>query len=52
VPAYLHSVSEFVNASIEGGFNVVRLDELCDAKDEVVIPRLLLIHLRASKQGT
>lgn len=48
IPAFLHSVSDFVNASVECGFTVVRLDEWRDAKDEAEAapPRLLSLHVR------
>lgn len=48
VPAYLHSVSEFVNTALEAGFELVRLDEWRDADDEAnnAPPRLLSIHVR------
>jgi len=50
IPAYLHSISEFVNASLECGFNLLRLDELHDAtdKDKTGFPRLLSLHVRVA----
>jgi ubiquinone/menaquinone biosynthesis C-methylase UbiE len=47
IPAYLHSISEFVNASLECGFNLLRLDELHDAtdKDKTGFPRLLSVRV-------
>jgi malonyl-CoA O-methyltransferase len=50
IPAYLHSISDFVNTSLECGFHLLRIDEWLDAKDQVKtgIPRLLSLRLRAS----
>lgn len=47
IPAYLHTISEFVNTSIACGFNLLRLDELHDAtdKDKTALPRLLSLHV-------
>lgn len=48
IPAFRHSVSDFVNTGIESGFVVVRLGEWRDAKDETEadFPRLLSLHVR------
>lgn len=48
IPAYRHSVSEFVNTSVECGFTVARLDEWRDAEGETgaALPRLLSLHAR------
>lgn len=48
IPAYLHDVSDFVNASIECGFILARLGEWRDAGDEdkQALPRLLSVHVR------
>ena len=48
IPAYLHSISDFVNTSIECGFDLVRLDEWRDAEDQdkTALPRLLSVHVR------
>jgi len=48
IPAYLHDVSEYVNASVQHGFEVLRMDEWRDAHDttHTLPPRLLSLHLR------
>lgn len=54
VPAFLHSVSEFVNAGIAAGLCVERLGEWRDERDEAesVPPRLLsLLYRRVSRVG-
>ncbi len=52
IPAYLHDVSDFVNTSIECGFNLVRLDEWRDAqdKDKTGLPRVLSVRVRVLPQ--
>jgi malonyl-CoA O-methyltransferase len=47
IPAYLHDVSEYVNASVQHGFEVLRMDEWRDAHDtaHTLPPRLLSLHL-------
>jgi ubiquinone/menaquinone biosynthesis C-methylase UbiE len=54
VPAFLHDVSDFVNAGIAAGFNVARLDEWRDSgADERVAPRLLsLVFIRDLAPGS
>ena len=49
IPAYLHDVSEYVNASVQQGFALLRMDEWRDAYDTMhtLPPRLLSLHLRA-----
>jgi ubiquinone/menaquinone biosynthesis C-methylase UbiE len=49
IPAYLHSVSDYVNTGLECGFNLLRIEELPDENREVKtgIPRILSLHLRA-----
>ena len=48
IPAYLHDVSEYVHASVQQGFALLRLDEWRDAHDtaHTLPPRLLSLHLR------
>jgi len=47
VQAFLHDVSDYVNASIDHGFQVVRLDEWRDENgDKAKPPRLLSLHVR------
>ena len=48
IPAYLHDVSEYVNASVQQGFALLRMDEWRDAHDtaHTLPPRLLSLHLR------
>jgi malonyl-CoA O-methyltransferase len=48
IPAYLHDVSEYVNASVQHGFGLIRMDEWRDAYDtaHTLPPRLLSLHLR------
>jgi len=48
IPAYLHDVSEYVNASVQHGFELIRMDEWRDAQDSTytVPPRLLSLHIR------
>jgi malonyl-CoA O-methyltransferase len=48
VPAYLHDVSEYVNASVQHGFELIRMDEWRDEKDitQSMPPRLLSLHVR------
>jgi ubiquinone/menaquinone biosynthesis C-methylase UbiE len=50
IPAYLHDVSEYVNASVQQGFALLRMDEWRDAHDtaHTLPPRLLSLHLRVS----
>ena len=49
IPAYLHDVSEYVNASVQQGFALLRMDEWRDAYDTMhtLPPHLLSLHLRA-----
>lgn len=53
IPAYLHDVSDFVNTSIECGFDLLRLEEWRDAqdKDKTALPRVLSVHVRVSPQN-
>ena len=53
IPAYLHSVSDFVNTSIEVGFELMRLDEWRDASDEAktALPRLLSVYARVPNKN-
>ena len=53
IPAYLHSISDFVNTSIDAGFNIVWLDEWHEAKDKdkTGLPRLLSIYVRITPQN-
>lgn len=48
IPAYLHSVSEFVNTALKCGFELIDLGEWRDRSDETknASPRLLSIHVR------
>jgi ubiquinone/menaquinone biosynthesis C-methylase UbiE len=48
IPAYLHDVSEYVNASVQQGLVLLRMDEWRDAHDTTrgLPPRLLSLHLR------
>jgi ubiquinone/menaquinone biosynthesis C-methylase UbiE len=48
IHAYTHGVSDFVNASVESGFVVVRLGEWRDEEHdaEADFPRLLSLHVR------
>lgn len=48
IPAYLHDVSDYVNASVQQSFEVLRMDEWRDATDttHTMPPRLLSLHLR------
>lgn len=48
VQAFLHDVSDYVNASIEHGFDVIRLGEWRDvnSEDKAKPPRLLSLHVR------
>jgi malonyl-CoA O-methyltransferase len=48
IPAYLHDVSEYVNASVQQGFTLLHIDEWRDAYDtaHTLPPRLLSLHLR------
>jgi malonyl-CoA O-methyltransferase len=48
IPAYLHDVSEYVNASVQQGFALIRMDEWRDAHDtaHTLPPRLLSLHLQ------
>ena len=47
VEAYVHSVAEFVNAGIDAGMTVERVDEWDDAgHDKAALPRLLSILFR------
>jgi ubiquinone/menaquinone biosynthesis C-methylase UbiE len=48
VQAFLHDVSDYVNASIEHGFEVIRLSEWRDvnSEDKAKPPRLLSLHVR------
>jgi ubiquinone/menaquinone biosynthesis C-methylase UbiE len=48
VQAFLHDVSDYVNTSIENGFQVIRLGEWRDERDgnKAKPPRLLSLHVR------
>jgi ubiquinone/menaquinone biosynthesis C-methylase UbiE len=48
IPAYLHDVSAYVNASVQQGLVLLRMDEWRDAHDTTrgLPPRLLSLHLR------
>ena len=50
VQAFLHDVSDYVNASIKSGFEVIQLAEWRDDKDEdkTKPPRLLSLHVRTT----
>jgi ubiquinone/menaquinone biosynthesis C-methylase UbiE len=50
VQAFLHDVSDYVNSSVQHGFQVIRLDEWRDEKGENKSkpPRLLSLHVRAT----
>lgn len=49
IRAFPHNVSDFVNAGVEAGFEVVRLEELCDEQDAATnaLPRIFALQLRA-----
>lgn len=51
IPAFLHDVSDYVNASIEAGFELIRLSEWRDASEaaKTAIPRLLSVHTCARR---
>lgn len=47
VRAFLHEFSEYVNTSIQHGFQLIRLDEWRDEEqDQTKAPRLLSLHMR------
>lgn len=48
IPAVSHTVSEFVNAAIAAGFELIRIEELGDKQDAAknAPPRILSLHLR------
>ena len=48
IPAYLHNVADYVNASVQHGFELIRMDEWRDAQDttKTMPPRLLSLHIR------
>ena len=48
IPAYLHNVADYVNASVQHGFELIRMDEWRDAQDttHTMPPRLLSLHVR------
>jgi ubiquinone/menaquinone biosynthesis C-methylase UbiE len=52
VPAFMHSVSEFVNGGVDAGFEVVHIDETRNEKDAAAQapPRLFTLHLRKPVQ--
>ncbi len=51
VQAFIHEFSDYVNASIQHGFQLVRVDEWRDEKEEkTTLPRLLSLHVRLSQQ--
>ena len=54
VQAFLHDVSDYVKASIRHGFQVLRLDEWRDEKDEdkTKAPRLLSLHVDRRVEGS
>jgi ubiquinone/menaquinone biosynthesis C-methylase UbiE len=47
VQAFLHDIADYVNASIQHGFQILRLDEWrdADAEDKAKLPRLLSLHV-------
>lgn len=47
VPAFQHSVSDYVNAGLSAGFNLVNLGEWRDEETPDDPPRLLSLHFRA-----
>lgn len=47
VRAFLHEISEYVNTSIQHGFQLIRLDEWRDDEaDQSKLPRLVSLHAR------
>ena len=48
IPAYLHDVADYVNAGVQHGFELIRMDEWRDAQDttKTMPPRLLSLHVR------
>ncbi|MCU1266468.1 MAG: hypothetical protein JWM21_2786 [Acidobacteria bacterium] len=51
VPAYLHDISEFINAGLRVGFELVHLGELRDPPAlQTDLPRVLTLHLRKQKR--
>ena len=47
VRAFLHEISEYVNTSIQHGFQLIRLDEWRDDdRDQSKLPRLVSLHTR------
>jgi ubiquinone/menaquinone biosynthesis C-methylase UbiE len=47
VPAYLHDISEFINAGLRAGFELMHLGELRDPHAlQIDLPRVLTLHLR------
>jgi malonyl-CoA O-methyltransferase len=52
VPAYLHDISEFINAGLEAGFELVHLGELRGTNASPSdLPRVLTVHMRLSCQN-
>lgn len=49
-PAYVHAISEYVNAGIEAGLVLLRIDECRDLEAADAIPRLLV--MRFAKPGS
>jgi ubiquinone/menaquinone biosynthesis C-methylase UbiE len=49
ISAFIHNVSDFVNVGIETGFQLIRLEEMCDEQDAAknALPRILSLRLRA-----
>ena len=49
VPAYLHDVSDYLNASVRHGFECLRMDEWRDGEGtaKTTFPRLLSMHVRS-----
>jgi ubiquinone/menaquinone biosynthesis C-methylase UbiE len=52
VPAYLHAVSDYLNASIKHGFELVRVDEWHDEAvvSETTLPRLFSLQIRSGRR--
>ena len=53
VRAFLHEISEYVNTSIQHGFQLIRLDEWRDDRvDHFKLPRLVSLHARRNDNVT
>ena len=48
IPAYLHDVADYVNASVQHGFELIRMEEWRDAQEttNTMPPRLLSLRVR------